>query len=88
MSTITLDLRSDAAAPPVKPADFWSGLGAGWHSFVAFWAGALVVIGVLLPWLLFMGVATVVTLLIVRLVRRRMARAAARAAATPPAPTE
>jgi hypothetical protein len=88
MSTITLDLRSDAAAPPVKPADFWAGLGAGWGSFVAFWAGALVVLGVLLPWLLFMGVATVVTLLIIRLVRRRAARRAARQVApTPPAPT-
>jgi len=84
MSTITLDLRSDAAAPPVKPADFWSGLGAGWGAFVAFWAGALVVLGVLLPWLLFLGLATVATLLIVRQVRRRAARTAARAAAAPP----
>ena len=101
MSTITLDLRSDAAAPPVKPADFWSGLGTGWSAFVAFWAGLLVVFGVLLPWLLFLGVAAVVTVLIVRLVRRRNARraaagaattgvaaaAVATAAATPPGPT-
>ena len=98
MSTITLDLRSDAAAPPVKPADFWSGLGTGWSAFVAFWAGLLVVFGVLLPWLLFLGVAAVVTVLIVRLVRRRNARRAAAgvavaaaapatAAATPPGPT-
>ena len=82
MSTITLDLRSDAAAPPVKPADFWSGLGTGWSAFVAFWAGLLVVFGVLLPWLLFLGVAAVVTVLIVRLVRRRNARRAAAGAAT------
>lgn len=88
MSTITLDLRSDAAAPPVKPADFWSGLGAGWHSFVLFWAGALVVLGVLLPWLLFMGLAAVVTVVIVRLVRRRAARIAAGAPTPPPAPSE
>ena len=90
MSTITLALRSDAAAPPVKPADFWTGLGAGWHGFTAFWAGALVVFGVLLPWLLFLGIATVVTVVIVRLVRRRAARAAASTATstpTPPGPT-
>jgi hypothetical protein len=90
MSTITLDLRSDAAAPPIKPADFWTGLGAGWHGFTAFWAGALVVFGVLLPWLLFLGIATVVTVVIVRLVRRRAARAAVSAATpptTPPGPT-
>jgi hypothetical protein len=93
MSTITLDLRSDAAAPPIKPADFWSGLGTGWAAFVAFWAGTLVVLGVLLPWLLFLGVAAVVTVVIVRLVRRRAARTAAPApapapaATTPPGPT-
>lgn len=84
MSTITMNLRSDAAAPPIKPADFWSGLGTGWGAFVAFWAGALVVLGVLLPWLLFLGAATAATLLIVRGLRRRAAR---RAAVTPPGPT-
>jgi hypothetical protein len=86
MSTITMTLRSDAAAPPVKPADFWTGLGAGWNGFAAFWAGTLVVLGVLLPWLAFFGLATAVSLIIVRLVRRRGARRAAEAA-TPPGPT-
>jgi uncharacterized protein DUF4349 len=90
MSTITLDLRSDAAAPPIKPADFWSGLGTGWGAFVAFWAGTLVVLGVLLPWLLFLGVAAVVTVVVVRVIRRRSARAAVAppAPVTPLAPTE
>ena len=94
MSTITLELRSDAAAPPIKPADFWTGLGAGWGAFVAFWAGTLVVLGVLLPWLVFLGLAALVAVLIVRFVRRRAARAAApaqasaTAPATPPGPTE
>ena len=91
MSTITLDLRSDAAAPPVKPADFWTGLGVGWHAFATFWAGALVVFGVLLPWLVFLAIATVATVVIVRLVRRRAALRAGAvppAATTPPAPTE
>ncbi len=90
MSTITLNLRSDAAAPPIKPADFWSGLGAGWGAFVAFWAGTLVVLGVLLPWLAFLGLAAVLAVVIVRLVRRRAARRAAAAppaTTTPPAPT-
>ncbi|MEO6114812.1 MAG: DUF4349 domain-containing protein, partial [Pseudolysinimonas sp.] len=86
MSTITLNLRSDAAAPPIKPADFWTGLGAGWGAFAAFWAGALVVFGVLLPWLVFLAVAAVVTVAIVRLARRRAARVAAKAV-TPPGPT-
>ncbi|HEY4225679.1 MAG TPA: DUF4349 domain-containing protein [Pseudolysinimonas sp.] len=71
MSTITLDLRSDAAAPPVKPADFWSGLSTGWSAFAAFWAGTLVVFGVLLPWIAMLLVAGAITLVIVHLVRRR-----------------
>jgi len=87
MSTITLNLRSDAAAPPIKPADFWSGLGTGWHAFVVFWAGALVVFGVLLPWLLFLGLAAVATVFIIRLSRRRAARRAVAAAAPAAAQT-
>jgi hypothetical protein len=86
MSTITMTLRSDAAAPPIKPADFWTGLGTGWNAFAAFWAGTLVVFGVLLPWLVFLGIAAVVTVVIVRLVRRRAARRAGDPA-TPPGPT-
>jgi hypothetical protein len=91
MSTITLDLRSDAAAPPIKPADFWSGLGAGWGAFTAFWAAALVAFGVLLPWLALIGVGVIVVLVILRTLRRRGAARAARAAsdgsaATPPEP--
>jgi Domain of unknown function (DUF4349) len=88
MSTITLSLRSDAAAPPVKPVNFLTGLGAGWGAFVAFWAGALVVFGVLLPWLVFLAIATAATLIIVRIVGRRSARRAAAGSAptTPPPP--
>jgi hypothetical protein len=91
MSTITLDLRSDAAAPPIKPADFWTGLGAGWSAFTAFWAAALVAFGVLLPWLALIGVGVVVVLVILRGLRRRESAQAVRAAsdgsaATPPEP--
>jgi hypothetical protein len=94
MSTITLTLRSDAAAPPIKPANFVSGLGAGWAAFVGFWAGTLVVLGVLLPWLVFLGIGTAVVLIILRIVRRRAARGATgfsgstpdAAPATPPEP--
>ncbi|MEP6843440.1 MAG: DUF4349 domain-containing protein, partial [Pseudolysinimonas sp.] len=80
MSTITMNLRSDAAAPPIKPANFLSGLGAGWAAFVAFWAGTLVVLGVLLPWLVFLAIATAAVLFIVRVVGRRSSRRAARGA--------
>jgi hypothetical protein len=87
MSTVTLQLRSDAAAPPIKPADFWSGLGTGWQAFAGFWAAVLVAFGVLIPWLALAGIAAGAVLLVRReLRRRRAAGPAASAVATPPAP--
>ena len=80
MSTITLALRAPAAAPAIKPADFWSGLGTGWAEFVAFWATVLVALGVLIPWLVLAGATTAATLLTLRLIRRQ------RRGTTPPAP--
>ncbi len=71
MSTITLQLRSDAAAPPLKPADFWSGLSTGWSAFAGFWAAVLVAFGVLIPWLVLAAVATGVVLVVRRRVRRQ-----------------
>lgn len=83
MSTIQLSLRSEAVAPRIdqNPSDFLSGLGAGWESFAAFWAGLLVVLGVALPWLLFLAAGATVVVLVLR--RRR--RGAAPAPATAPA---
>lgn len=81
MSTISLYLRSDAQAPPTDPDSFWDGLGAGWGAFVAFWAGLLVVLGVLLPWLITFGLIALIIILIVRARRRR---AEARTAALAP----
>ena len=76
MSTISLYLRSDAEAPKTVPGDFWSGLATGWNAFVGFWAGLLVVLGVLLPWLITFGAIAV---LIIWIVRRRRRPAAAQA---------
>lgn len=71
MSSITLYLQSEAQAPVSQPDTFWDGLSAGWGAFVAFWAGLLVVLGVLLPWIVTLGI---IALVIVLLVRRRQAR--------------
>jgi hypothetical protein len=86
MSTISLYLRSDAEAPPVEPDTFWSGLGAGWDAFVGFWAGLLVVLGVMLPWLVTLAVIALVIVLVLRARRRRDAAttAAANARLAPP----
>ncbi|MCU1514382.1 MAG: hypothetical protein JWO10_1472 [Microbacteriaceae bacterium] len=71
LSTITLSLVSKADAPAHVPATFVDGLIAGWNTFVAFLAGFVVVIGVLLPWLLFLGLVSMVVILLVRRARRK-----------------
>ena len=82
MSTITLTLTSDPIEePPAEPANFWTGLVAGWDSFVGFWSGFLVVVAVLLPWLVTGAIITVAVVYLVRWNRRRQA-----ARPQPPAP--
>lgn len=78
MSTVTLELRSTALAPPPEgPGDFWQGVVVGWNAFVAFWGVILVGLGVTLPWLVLVGLGLAVTLLLVRRSRRaRVVRAA------------
>jgi hypothetical protein len=71
MSTIELAFNSEADAPVDTPDTFVSGLVTGWESFVAFVGGFLVVVGVLIPWLVFVGVLVAVAVVIVRVVRRR-----------------
>jgi hypothetical protein len=81
MSTISLYLRSDAEAPKTTPGDFWSGLATGWNAFVGFWAGLLVVLGVLLPWLITLAL---IAAIIIWIVRRRRRPATASGALPPP----
>jgi hypothetical protein len=83
MSTLTLNLVSVADAPSVEPDDFFAGIITGWNSFVAFFAGVLVALGVLVPWLVFAGII----MLIVRAKRRsrRAAQASSGVVATPTA---
>jgi hypothetical protein len=87
MSTITLQLRSVALAPPPEgPDNFWEGLVVGWNGFVAFWGGVAVALGVGLPWLVVLGVVlTVVVLLVRRAGRSSVTPLAASAPATAPA---
>ncbi|MBX3098538.1 MAG: DUF4349 domain-containing protein [Salinibacterium sp.] len=66
LSTVTLNLVATYNAPVTEPDTFLSGLITGWNFFVAFFAGLLVVIGVLLPWIILGGVVTAAVLLIVR----------------------
>ncbi len=71
LSTITLVLGSRDVAPVTEPDTFLTGLVAGWEALVAFGSGLLVLLGVLLPWLVLLGLLGLVVLLIVRRARRR-----------------
>lgn len=70
LSTITLVLGSRQVAPVTEPDTFITGLVAGWEALVAFGSGLLVLLGVLLPWLVLLGLLGFVVLLIVRRARR------------------
>jgi len=83
MSTLDVSLISVADAPVDSPDTFFSGLGAGWDSFVAFLSGLLVVVGVLIPWVIFLGI---IGLVIFYFVRRSIRRASAKSATAAPAP--
>jgi hypothetical protein len=71
LATITLSLGSVADRPVAVPANFLSGLLLGWDALVGFLGGALVVIGVVLPWMLLAAIITALVLLAIRF-RRRM----------------
>ena len=70
MATLTLTLISVADAPVDPPVTFLTGLETGWNSFTTFISGMVVVLGVLLPWIVFFGLITFAILYIVRLRRR------------------
>ena len=90
MSTITLELRSAALAPPPEgPTDFWSAVAAGWASFVGFWGAVLVAVGMGLPWLVLVGLVIAVVVWVARRAGRTPAPAVpapAPAAASGPGP--
>lgn len=77
LSTVTLNLVTEQIVPVEAPDTFLSGLQAGWDAFVGFFAGLLVALGVLLPWLVLAGLITFVIIMIVRRTRRRDEVAAA-----------
>jgi hypothetical protein len=84
LSTITLVLGSRDVAPVSEPDTFLTGLITGWEALVAFGSGLLVLLGVLLPWLVLLGLLALVVLLIVRRARRRSTPTVASAEAAAP----
>ncbi|WP_159448425.1 DUF4349 domain-containing protein [Demequina sp. NBRC 110052] len=78
MSTIYLSLTTEPVViVDDSPDSFWDGLVSGWNALVAFVSGALVVIGVVLPWLALAGILAFGTMLVVRAKQGRARRSAA-----------
>lgn len=69
-ATIWVSLTT-ASAIPGGPANFWEGLIAGLNSLWAAGAGALVLLGVLIPWLVIAAIITLVVVWIVKGAKRR-----------------
>ena len=82
-ASISVSLTTTSTLPG-GPDNFWDGLVAGWDSLVAAGAGALVVLGILLPWLAIAAVIALVIVLIVR-ARRRAKRGESTPTPVPPA---
>ncbi|MBC7289860.1 MAG: DUF4349 domain-containing protein [Actinotalea sp.] len=83
MATFRLELWTVDAAPAPAATGFWGGLSTGWASLVTAVGTVLLVVGVLVPWVVALGV---VALLVIAL-RSRMRRQVTTASpvATPPA---
>ncbi len=79
LSTLTVHLVPFGVAPPGGPDGFLDGLATGWRALVTALSAAVVVLGVLLPWLAVAALVTAGVLVPIRMARRR-------AAAPPPVP--
>ncbi|MFC4224579.1 DUF4349 domain-containing protein [Lysinibacter cavernae] len=78
-STLSVNIQSTETVVQTEPQTFWDGIVAGWNSILAFGAGLIVVVGVLVPWIVLLGVVVVVIWLIVRGRRSRKSAALKRA---------
>jgi len=74
MATLSLFVSGRAEAPVVEAGGFLGGLASGWNALVAAVAGALVVLGVVLPWLVAAALVVAAAAGVARVVRRVQAR--------------
>ena len=68
-ATIWVSITAPHVLPGGGPTGFWDGLKAGLSSLVAAGAGALVVLGILIPWLAVAGVIALAIIMMVRFAR-------------------
>jgi hypothetical protein len=69
-ATLSISLITPENATPADPDGFLDGIVRGWDSILAFFAGAIVWAGILVPWLGVLAVVVLVTV-VIRKVRRR-----------------
>jgi Domain of unknown function (DUF4349) len=73
LSTLSVHLEPFGVAPAGGPDGFGDGLGTGWRALTSALGAAVVVLGVLLPWLALAALVAAGVLVPLRLVRRRRA---------------
>jgi hypothetical protein len=73
LSTLSVHLEPFGVAPAGGPEGFLDGLGTGWRALVSALGAAVVVLGVLLPWMAVAGLVAAGVLVPIRLARRRAA---------------
>jgi Domain of unknown function (DUF4349) len=73
LSTLTVHLRPFGVAPAGGPDGFVDGLGTGWRALTSTLGAAVVVLGVLLPWVAVGALVVAGVLATLRLARRRTA---------------
>ncbi len=87
LSTLSVHLTTPGVAPAGGPDGFLDGLATGWRALVTAVKAIVIVLGVLLPWLGLAAVITAVVLMIIRMTRRRPSVALA-GPAPAPGPTQ
>ena len=70
MSTLQVDLVSEAVVAEPEPGSFWDGVQAGWAALVGFLAGTVVAIGVLIPWLIPIVIIGAIVWIVIAATRR------------------
>jgi hypothetical protein len=70
-ATLTVNIFTEDQAPENPPDNFWEGLVAGWQGLVGFLSGLVVASGLVIPWLIFIGIP--LGILIWWLIRRNKA---------------
>ena len=76
LSTLKVHLQPFGVAPAGGPDGFLEGLGTGWRALVSVLHGAVIVLGLLLPWMVVAALVTAAVVVPLRRFRRRTALAA------------